>query len=77
MCNKFLVIDFVLIYLSFSCAFYRIGKKSLQPADFRKRFPYGRLKTQVAITDDLKKLVKMHCLKKNALSVKLRVTEIT
>ena len=57
MFNKFLVIDFVLIYLNFSCAFYRIGKKSFQPADFRKRFPYGRLKTQVAITDDLKKLV--------------------
>ena len=57
MCNKFLVIDFVLIYLSFSCAFYRIGKKSFQQADFRKRFPSGRLKTQVAITDDLKKLV--------------------
>ena len=59
MCNKFLVIDFVLIYLSFSCAFYRIGKKGLQPAYFRKEFPYGRLKTQVAITDDLKKLVEV------------------
>ena len=59
MCNKFLVIYFILIYLSFSCAFYRIGKKGLQPAYFRKEFPYGRLKTQVAITDELKKLVEV------------------
>ena len=59
MCNKFLVIYFILLYLSFSFAFYRIGKKGLQPAYFRKEFPYGRLKTQVAITDELKKLVEV------------------
>ena len=32
-------------------------KKGLQPAYFRKEFPYGRLKTQVAITDKPKKIV--------------------